>query len=428
MGSCFPIILSFANRNWVGKITNDGMIMGKTIDLQAVKDRYGGLVGLDFTAYDLPSAHLLLGKHVKRQVHKILRRRLGCLDAKSFTRQLSQARSCHSILTAKSKDLRIDARLRLAVSEYLECLAAWTEGAGLSGFTHPALHAYLPVEAIDLALYLQHDASGCQTGMYRTHDGSVILWHTEEDVEPEPGSGFDQLRMVSFNVGDHSNPVISQAFTYPDLLPGPAFGWRTDGYTQAVDTLHIKALPELSTGVLANVVTWLTLRLGSLIDPQEVIEALQPYVDGYALNTVYKQSGTVRACKYEFASNRIMPYYLDEQPGSYFFQGNIFTQKDHPWVLELEDILPYARELYQQRQVRTQVAIQNKDGRAGEPGDMRFFFELLSSKDGDRWAYANQDVKAYFILRQAIMGTEVWLGHGPALQTDLVSVIRSPTG
>jgi hypothetical protein len=262
--------------------------------------------------------------------------------------------------------------------------------------------------------------------MYRTQDGSVVLWHTEEDVEEQPGSGFDLLRIAEFNVGDKNHPMVMRAFIYPELLPGPAFGWRSDGFAQAVDKLHIRHFPDLTAGILANVVTWLTLRLGPVMDSKEIIESMQPYYDGYALNTVYRQDGGVEANKYEFAANHILPSHLETQPNSFLFQVNIFSDRAHPWVAELEDLHPDWCELYQQRVERTMFALQHKDGKPGATGEMRFFFDMLTSQVGDDgWSYANKDVKAYFIHRQSVQAAETWLGHGPALPEDTINVLVS---
>ena len=217
--------------------------MEKLSTLQAVKDRFGGLVFLDFSKHDLRTAHRMLGEQVSAQVHKILRQRLERLDRSKLNFLLTQTCSCAETLTDKLSDQRLDPRLQGALQEYVDCLAAWADGAGLRDFDHPALAAQRRLCPLDLALFLQHDSTGCQTGMYRQGDGSVILWHTEEDIEFEAGSGFDQLRLASFNVGDEENPITMTAFIYPDLLPGPAFGWRSDGYTQAVDNLHIRETP-----------------------------------------------------------------------------------------------------------------------------------------------------------------------------------------
>ena len=85
------------------------------------------------------------------------------------------------------------------------------------------------------------------------------------------------------------------------------------------------------------------------------------------------------------------------RPESYLFQVNIFSDRAHPWVAELEQLRPDWCRLYEQRVERTANAIHNKDGRAGGQGEMEFFFHLMTSRAGDGWAYANKDVKAYFI-------------------------------
>jgi hypothetical protein len=401
--------------------------MEKLSALQAVKDRFGGLVFIDLTKHDLRTAHRILGEHTRLQVQKILYQRLDRMDALKIGLLMQQARSCAETLTGKIEDKRLDSRLRRAVREYLDCLEAWADGAGLVGFEHPVLadHKTIPME---LALFLQHDSTGCQTGMYRQEDGSVILWHTEEDIEFEPGSGFDQLRLAAFNAGDKNDPITMYAFIYPDLLPGPAFGWRSDGYSQAVDSLHVRTSTDQKAGILANITTWLTLRLGPDCDPGKVITDMGPYFDGYALNAISIRGGKTHAEKYEFAANHILSNILDEQPGSYLFQVNIFSRKKHAWIRELEDLPSEDRRLYKRREWYTRKAMQNKEALAGEAGEMGFFFNLISSRSGIRWPYANSDMKAYFILRQTTRGAEIWLGHGPALPTDQYSVIHVPLG
>ncbi len=400
--------------------------MAKVSDLRAVKTRFSGLVKLDYSAYDLPTAHRMLGWHVSQQVQKILKNKLDTWEEARLQKLLAQSQTCISLLAEKAADAHIDERLRTAVCEYLQCLSAWADGAGLEHFKHSVLASLQPLGRIDLAMFLQNDCTGCQTGMYRSPDGSVVLWHTEEDVEDEPGSGFDSLRIAKFNLGDRDHPVLMHAFIYPDLLPGPAFGWRSDGFAQAVDKLHIRHFPDLKAGILTNVVTWLTLRLGPDMDSKEIIESLQPYYDGYAVNTVYSQAGGVQAHKYEFASDRIISSHLDEQPNSYLFQVNIFSDRAHPWVAELEDLHPDWCELYQQRVERAMVALQIMDGKPGMTGEMRFFFNMITSQVGDDdWSYANKDVKAYFIHHQSTHCAEIWLGHGPALPDDTINVLVS---
>jgi hypothetical protein len=397
-------------------------------DLQAVKDRFGGFTFLDLTRYDLQTAHQHLGEHVRAQVHKILNQRLDRLNPTKFSFLLKQAQTCAETLTDKLTDLRMDSVLHGALQEYVDCLAAWGDGAGLRDFNHPALAAHTLLCPLDLALFLQHDSTGCQTGMYREADGSVILWHTEEDIEFEDGSCFDQLRLVAFNVGTENNPITMHAFIYPDLLPGPAFGWRSDGYVQAVDTLHTREAPFQKAGMLANIATWITLRLGLGYEPGRVIEGMDPYFDGYALNIVSLRGGKIMAEKFEFAENHILPNVLGEQPGDFLFQVNIFSQDDHDWVKVVEDLPSADHRLYLQRMNRTHQAVLNKDHSSEAVGDMRFFHDMLTTRTGSIWSYANIHVKAYIILHQMAQSGEIWLGHGPALPGDQYLVIQIPPG
>ncbi len=90
------------------------------------------------------------------------------------------------------------------------------DGLDLAQYSHPALNASVtcggPLAPYELALVLQHDNVGCQTGMYRYASGGVQLWHTEEDVDRKSGSRFDQLRVARFQIGNGS-----QALT--DFIP-----------------------------------------------------------------------------------------------------------------------------------------------------------------------------------------------------------------
>ena len=400
--------------------------MHKLSDLQAVKDRFGGFVFIDLTQFDLRTAHHRLGEHVRPQVHKILRQRFDRLDSAHIGLLLRQARACAESLPAKVEDKRVDPSMRKAVQEYLACLEAWADGAGLLGFVHPTLGGQPSISPLELALFLQHDSTGCQTGMYRQADGSVILWHTEEDIEFEHGSGFDQLRLASFTVSDGNDPVTMHAFIYPDLLPGPSFAWRSDGHAQAVDSLHVRSSTDQKAGLLANILTWLTLRLGPHGEPGKVITDMAPYFDGYALNTISVRGGKVQAKKHEFAAEHILSNTLSDEPGKYLFQVNIFSQKKRGWIRELEDLPAEDRRLYKRREWFTRKAMLNKDHTLSELGEMNFFFDLICSRSGIRWPYANTEMKAYFILRQSTLGAEIWLGHGPAIPTDQYSVIHHP--
>jgi hypothetical protein len=274
----------------------------------------------------------------------------------------------------------------------------------------------LPVLAGDLALFLQNDNLGCQTGVYREREGAVLLWHTEEDVQ-EAGSRFDKPRIATFRTGDGRR---MSAFIYPDLLPGPAYCWRSDGFIQAVDSLPLKPAPEAS--VLANIATWVTLRLGKAVAPEAVIDALGPFVDGYALSVVQEQRGQVLADKIEFAGDQYLLSSLDDEPGCFLFQVNIFSDKEADVATTYEDIHPHHRQTLEGRVTRTSRAIQRF---TPSNNTATSFFRLLASRLGNDYSYANEDVKSYLIGRISATDMEIRIGSGPALKGDQLYVIRS---
>jgi hypothetical protein len=394
--------------------------------LRKVKSDLGDLVWLDFTNDDLQTGYYRLGQHVSEQVHKILRQRLESKSVEKTHQLLDEARACKTTLSRKIEDRSLAEPIRSGLRDYMACLATWSEGVGLAGFKHPALAAGGSLSAIDLAFFLQHDSTGCQTGMYRTADRSVILWHSEEDVQQAPGSGFDQLRIATFKLAEGNPPLTMHAFIYPDLLPGPAFGWRSDGYAQAADLLYLEPAPANFEGTLANIATWLTLHLGSAVPVGEVIRCLSPYYDGYALNIVQARGDVVKAEKYEFGADLAIPYVLDDTEGSFLYQANIFTNGDDPRVKQNEAILPDDREWFVRRVDYTASLMKSIPCHSSSLDPMRFFHSLLSTQNAEDGSYSNKDVKAYFIYRQMQQGAEIWVGNGPALPDDEITVINIP--
>jgi len=216
--------------------------------------------------------------------------------------------------------------------------------------------------------------------------------------------------------GSPSQDVVIHALIYPDLLPGPAFGWRSDGFIQAVDSLLLKPSSLKIGGVLANVASWITLRLGFQVGFEEALRALQPYYDGLALNFAGSKDGRVYSGKVEFSDSRIIPFVLEDEPGSYLFQVNVFTHKDDPELLKMELLSPEDRRIFEQRTQRTRQMLRLKGEKASAPAEeMGFFFNLITSRLGGEWAYSNPDVKAYLVSRISSHGMELWLGNGPPI-------------
>ena len=385
-------------------------------DLQAARRRLGPLHTLHLPGPGLAEMHRQLGEEVRPQAQSILARRLEALNAAgALPERLRLLRRSWLLAQEKADRLRgcslpVLRRVGAALAEYLDCLVAWAQGAGLAG--GPADR-----DGIELALLLQNDLSGCQTGVYRLADGSVALWHSEEDAEAAPGSRFDRLRIAEFALPRGEGTLHS--FIYPDLLPGPAFNWREDGFLQAVDTLIVKG-PLVSCGLLANSLAWVTLRLGVAgdpalhwgADPAQCIDALSPFIDAYAITTVHPAASGVRAVRSEFAAGYRHTVELGAAAGSYLFQANVFSLESGSLFASIppgSDPAPY-----QERLRRTQRLLRRLQNPTPHT-----FRRLLCSRLGGDYAYANPDVKAAFVghVRPGQPGAEVWVEAGAAMKT-----------
>ena len=421
--------------------------MVRSEKLRRLRQAFGGLVYLDYSGLSWVEAHRGLGEEVGSQARKILLKKLDELGAEGLARKLGQARTCRDLLLERQKDARLKAEIRQAISEYLDCLEAWANGAGLGKFSHPLLAGGVggrPITSTDLALVLQHDNVGCQTGMYRCANGSLVFWHSEEDAAG-PGERFDKLRIAKMVLPDSETTVESQMFIYPDLLPGPAFAWRSDGYIQAADTLNLMSQPELEQGALVNVVCWLALRLGPRGSLEEIVQALLPYWDGYALNVAYPRKAApaedkLVALKIEYARRQVIRYQLDDQPGSFLFQVNLFCQRRNATVKAIEALPVYRQRFNAQRIYRTRRMLRKRkmDGlskrEAGvpdfvyhfgpevaqetansTPDEVNFIYSMLGSRLGGDGAYANEDVRAWMIAHLSDEALSVWTGAGAVI-------------
>jgi hypothetical protein len=392
--------------------------------LKDIKSRLGLIQFLDFTYYDLAHAHRELGKQVREQVWRILDRRIADIKPERLTIKINQAKECWNSLQDRAKHQRVAEILRVAICDYIICLEAWADGLDLIKYSHPALKNLTSFGNLltppELALLLQDDNVGCQTGMYRYTSGGVQLWHTEEDVDRRSGSRFDCLRVASFRVGSGKGGERFHTFIYPDLMPGPAFSWRDDGYVQAVDTLLINNPQPISDGMFANIVCWLAVRVGLSVNTDDMLELLHPFIDGYAMNMIWLDNQTVRAARYEFAGNQVIKSSLDDEPGSFLFQVNYFSDRTDATLRAMEALSPRSERVMSERIDRTAQALQNPDAFANDAGfQMRYFYRLLTSREGREWAYANKDVKAHFLCQVEPDEMEIWLGAGPAGREDV---------
>jgi len=390
---------------------------------QEIKSRLGSIQFLDLTGSDLVEAHRELGIQVKEQVWRILERRLVTVPQKRLAIKIRQAQGCWGSLKNHSKSLNLAGELRIAISDYINCLEAWSEGLELARFSHPTLYSLNtggePLSPHELALVLQHDNVGCQTGMYRSAAGGVQLWHTEEDADGKSGGRFDRLRIASFSTGVDGRLGRFYAFIYPDLMPGPSFGWRNDGYVQAVDSLLLYNPPRIDNGMLANVACWLALRSGTSENIPTMLESLRPFFDGYAMNLILPEDTIVRATRYELAGDRVIKSYLPPETDKFLFQVNYFSDRADVCLQKMESLTKHSDIVMKKRVERTIQALENYKSRANGTGlQMSHFYRLIASRAGGDWAYANKDVKAHFLCQVEPDKMEIWLGAGPARRAD----------
>jgi hypothetical protein len=384
--------------------------------LKARQEAFGPLVEVDFRRYGFVDAHRALGEEVRAQALKILAHRLDSLDIPALAAQIQQVRLCQGLLEATVKQVGLEAVIRQAIEEYLACIQAWARGLGLGEFEHPSLVQEIDgqkITELDLAFLLQHDNVGCQTGLYRCKGGDVILWHAEEDVA-EPGERFDVLRIAIFALPEEAGGGEIRAFIYPDLLPGPAFAWRSDGYVQAADTINLLSQPGFEQAALVNIACWLALRLGVQVELKQIVQALAPYWDGYALNTACLRNQAAQGDKCEFARDQAIYWRLGEAAGDFLFQVNIFCNR-RSRALQAIEALPVERRRHNAGRIyRTRRRL----GGSGllEPGDeMEYFYRLLGWRAGGEMAYANRDVRAWFLARISLQGMDVRAGPGAVI-------------
>lgn len=379
-----------------------------------VKKNLGSLNIINCTQLDTVAAHRLLGQDARAQIHKILAKRLNDQgSAERVAGQIRQARRYQAALKARLQIPHLDEVVKVAIGEYTTCLAAWAEGAQLADFQHSFLESKvdnLPVTAANLAMLLQEDETGCQTGVYRERDGSVIMWHVEEDDEKSPGQRFDKLRLFSFRAHGRQ---IATGFIYPDLLPGPTFAWQGDNFVQAVDTLHVKPV-DFDDSILPNTLAWLGLYLGTRTTRKELAKRLGPFRGGYSLTATYKKEGWVNVEKVEFANDMVEASTLENSMGSYLFQTNTLRDPSLP-IGAQEQVSAESRAWNGARYARTarfMRVVQQSDHA------LPLVFRMLQSRAGGDLAYSNKSAKAYLVCQMTPPKTSIWVGTGAPMPSD----------
>lgn len=357
-------------------------------------------------AIDAPTmleAHRALGVLVQEPARAAIQKRRAALAAPQLDRQLQAAVASLSFLRARVESPRLAAVLRRALEEYLECLDAWASAVGVGACLDDRLVDGRRVTPLELALWAQDDNAGCQTGMQRREDGSVLFWHTEEDTL----GYFDLPRLVSFAIRGQ----VFYSFIYSYLLPGPAFGFR-DGHMQAVDSLHVRR-GAAARGSFTSTVAWLSWRLGPEVDAREVVRALSPCVDGCALSVALPTGREVIAMTHELGGPHLVSRRLVGRGGARLLQVNIVTRLEGP-LGRAEALTARDRAKYERRIQRAEDLL-DAMGKDPEPADI---LRMLASRDGGSYAFANADVKAHCVAVVSRHGIDVHVGGGSAQPGD----------
>lgn len=365
---------------------------------------------------DIVSAHHKLGTDAREQIQKILSKRLGETGSIEKTQyQIRRARKLILALSERAQHPKISEPLKDAIQQYQACLSAWATGAELNQFRHDFLSEKVDeqnISPIELAIFLQEDEVGCQTGVFREQDGSIILWHSEEDYEESPWQRFDELRLFCFQA---YSKIKTYSFIYPDLLPGPAFGWNEKKYAQAVDSLHIKQSDD-ANAILPNTLAWISLYLGQVMSRQAIATELVPFAGGYSISAAYSMQENIHAEKVDVGNHALDNCTLGEMAGNHLFQTNIVTGSS-PAVLHEEQISPESHKRNSNRITRTTRLLQViKNSNTALP----LIFRVMHSRIGQEDAYSNPDVKAYFVCRIHANAMQCWAGAGPAMPEDEV--------
>jgi hypothetical protein len=367
----------------------------------------GGIERLETDASSIVEAHRALGAAIARPARVAIEKRIASRSAAALSRELDAARASLRFLEVRvARPTRaVPDVVRRGVDEHLASLAAWAEAAGLG-----ALAKRHGARAIELAAWAQDDSGGCQTGALRLASGDVLAWHTEEDTI----GLFDKPRVLTMRV----DGVARSAFLYPYLLPGPAFGFRRDRF-HAVDTLHVDRRRG-GAGSLTSVASWLVWRLDDDIPPREVLRALAPFSDACAIVVVDANPGGVAAHVHEVGARFVETRALGRRPGDRLFQANAVSDSTSP-LGRVEALGARRRRPYEARARRDAVGIE----RLGVSADLDGVRDVLASRAGRGYAYANADVVAHAITLVSRSGLEVHVGAGAATRGSALQLERA---
>lgn len=370
-------------------------------DLQQERRRLGPVRQIAIEADSLVAAHGQLGSQLGAVIRRMAKRRLKATPAAEFAQQIGATRNCWHRLESRLRSRHTLPNLRLGLNEYRDCLLAWMAGSELESVLGGETVEDQPVTAAELALWLQDDNTGCQTGMVRLPGGNVLFWHTEEDSI----GYFDQPRVAALTVGGQT----WHAFLYPYLLPGPAFGWQA-GQFHAVDSLNMRRSEH---GTLSCIAAWLAWRYGPLVYAD--FRTMTPYIDGCAIGLVQRTRDGVSAAVQELGWLDTNTRTLPRIRHKLLYQANC-VERPKSRLAHREGLSAAERELYCARGERTRAAIEELV--AADDLTPQRIVELLATRRGGLYAYANEEVKAHCVGVASPERIELYVQSGAALPGD----------
>ena len=384
--------------------------------LEHVRAALGHVVHMDLGEMDTPSAHHRLGSDVRGQVQAFVKARLVTRPADELRAELARARRCAGETHRRVGSASLPQAVRQALEAYLASLDSWAEGACLEDLARDVMGDLRidggVVQPLDLAFLLQTETIGCQTGLLRDRDGGVLVWHTEEDHDVAVGGRFDRLRLFTCRASPESPSPSMTGFVYPDLMPGPAFGWCGPGYAHAVDAFYLR-LSDDGPGIPANAVTWVCLYLGGALPPSQVVRWLAPVQSGYALSSLCRTNGRIEAGVVEFLGDTCLESELGPTPGAWTFTVNMLSPQAVAAAPGREDLPPEVRSGQVARVERVHRAMNVLTEVPGDWGQA--LHRLLAFRVGGDFATSNPSVKATFVGRVSPQGTSYQVDPGPGL-------------
>jgi hypothetical protein len=344
------------------------------------------------------AAHGELGAALGAVIRDVAQRRCSAVSAEVLHGQLATALRVRKHLEGLWARAAMPDILHEHLGLYLRCLRAWADAAELSRVLPAQEVEGAPFTAFDLALFLQDDNTGCQTGCVRGGEGQVLLFHTEEDTV----GYFDRPRIVHMDVAG----VRRSALLYPYLLPGPAFGWNAQGVF-AYDTLNLQRTEQ--GGTPTSTWSWLCWWMAGQLSLAATAQALVPFLDGGALVHVGRGPRGITVEQVEVGRGHVHRSLLVEAPGTRHMQVNMLSSGAAAMgALELYDAA--GREPYVQRLARGDAALA---GLCARPS-VATMLQMLSGTDGGTWAFSNADVVAHFVAEVRTDGMTLHVGAGAA--------------